>query len=250
MVRRLLCFRLLAGRFWMIAVLAIVIFLAAVAPPTASPSGTFGVKPSEMTIDAAHPIAQVAFSSLSARVVTFDVRVRRWRQTATADAFEPAPDVIVVPPIFSISPYDTVLLRVAFRQPPVRPEVEGSYKVMITEIIAPGPQSSAARVVAVPLFVPARSPAGTASYRLRPTMPGAADLIIKNGTNAHLFLGKLSITSGAKRVYEGKPGVYVLAGSMRVVPLRLTAALSGAGAEIQFENAAGATQSAEATVVR
>jgi P pilus assembly chaperone PapD len=250
MVRRLLCFCLLAGRFWMIAVLALVIFLAAVAPPTAPASATFGVKPNELTIDAAHPIAQVAFSSLSARVVSFDVRVQRWRQTAAADAFEPAPNAIVVPPIFSISPYDTVLLRVTFRQPPVRPEIEASYKVVLTEITPAGPQGSAVRVVSVPLFVPARSPTGTASYRLRPTMPGAADLIIKNGKNAHLFLGKLSITSGAKRVYEGKPGVYVLAGNTRVVPLRLTAALSGAGAEIQFENAAGATQSAEATVVR
>jgi fimbrial chaperone protein len=90
-------------------------------PSIQTRSATFDVKPSSITIEPDRPIAQVAFSSLNARAVVFDASVERWAQTQGQDVFSPADDLIVLPPVFSIQPYGTTLLRVARRQHARRP---------------------------------------------------------------------------------------------------------------------------------
>jgi fimbrial chaperone protein len=214
--------------------------------PILARAATFGVRPNAVTIDADHPIAQISVSSLNARVVSFDVRVHRWMQKGAAEIVEAgeAPGLIVVPPVFTIAPYDTTLLRVTFRQMPALPKSEEAYKVVMTEIVG----SSVTRIVTVPLFVRGAPPSGTISYAMKRTSASAANLIIRNQSSAHVFLGKLTITSGETTVYSGTLAVYVLAGSTGVVPLRLTGALSGSRADLRFEVEDGSSQSAQATI--
>ena len=231
------------------AVLSIVLFAIATPAQRAS-SATFGTKPNAVAIDAQHPIAQVSVSSLSARTVAFDVRVHRWNQTAGVDVIDAAEiaGAIVVPPIFSIAPYETTLVRVAFREIAAAPQVEQSYRIVMTEISAlkdPRP-----RVIAVPLFVRPASIVGSASYTLQMKGADMATFVVNNATNAHLYLGKLSISVDGKAVYEGNPAVYILAGTARALSLRLSSPLSAQRVALKFETEDGTTQSAEATVVR
>ena len=213
-------------------------------------SATFGTKPASLTIDPRHPIAQVAVSSLNARVVSFDVRVHRWTQNANADVLgsdEPA-GLIVVPPIFSIAPFDTTLVRVAFRQTPSSPKVEDSYQVVMTEITPSA--NPPARVITVPLFIRPATSSGEALYTLRPAGGNTASLIINNQSNAHIYVSKLSISLNGETLYNGKFTMYVLAGTARSVPLTLRAPLIGARADLRFENEDGASQSAQAIISR
>lgn len=210
---------------------------------------TFGAKPNSLTLDAQHRIAQLEFSSLDARTNLFDVTVARWSQTDGQDSLVPVTDPIVVPPIFSISPYETVLLRLTFRLPPQPGPSETSYQVIIKEVL-PKTASANARIVTVPLFVPPASPSTTApTYTLkRAGSPNSADLIIKNASNTHIYIGKLSVEVDSKSLYEGVPAIYVLAGQSRTIPLKLTAALSGQNAELRYEDDRGDSQSATATI--
>ena len=213
-------------------------------------SATFGTNPNVITIDSHHPIAQIAVSSLSARVVSFDVRAYRWAQSGAGDVLAPeeAAGVLLVPPIFSIAPYDTTIIRVAFRQMPSAPKVEDSYQVVMTEITAA--QGAQARVISVPLFLRPSSHSGSVTYVLKPGIGNTASLIVTNATNEHVFLSKLAITVNDKTVYVGKSSIYVLAGNARTVPLRLTAPLIGQRADLRFESENGSQQSVQATVSR
>jgi len=102
-------------------------------------AATFGARPESITIDSKHPIAQVAFSSLNARPVVFDVTV------------VPADDVLVVPPIFSVAPYESVLLRVTLRHHDRLKKTE-RYEIRITEVV-PNDAKRTPRVIVVPLSV-------------------------------------------------------------------------------------------------
>lgn len=211
-------------------------------------AATFGAKPNVMRIDVKDRIAQLEFSSLDARTNVFDVTVDRWSQNAGQDVLAPVNDPIVVPPIFSIAPYETVLVRLAFRTPPTPGPQEASYRVLIKEVLSKTSTTSP-RIVSVPLFIPATTPTGAATYALKRASGNNAELIVNNSaSNTHVYLGKLTIESDSKTIYTGRAAAYVLAGQMLTIPLKLTSAVSGKEAELRFEDERGDSQSATAPI--
>jgi fimbrial chaperone protein len=223
--------------------------LAIAACTAVASAATFGTKPSSVVIDPAHPIAQISFSSLNALTVNFDVTVQRWTQAQGADVFQPAADALVVPPIFSIQPYETKPIRVTFRTPQASADVEASYMMTFTEIVPPTSKSKA-RVVQVPLFVPPRAPSGAAAYKIRRISSTQAELTVTNPSNAHVYVGKLTISSSGQTVYDGNPARYVLAGGTATLPLNLTSAIAGSEAELNIENEAGESRTVQAAVTQ
>ena len=225
------------------------LILAIVAVTGVASAATFGTKPSAVIIDPAHPIAQISFSSLNALTVNFDVTVQRWTQAQGADVFQPAPDGLVVPPIFSIQAYETKPIRVTFRTPQAPADVEASYMVVFTEILPPI-SAFKARVVQVPLFIPPRAPSGTAAYKIRRFSPTQAELTVANSSNEHLYVGKLTILSSGQTVYDGTPARYVLAGGTATLPLKLTAPITGPEVELSIENENGESRTVQAAVTQ
>lgn len=212
-------------------------------------AATFGTKPSSIVIDPANPIAQISFSSLNALTVNFDVTVQRWTQAQGTDVFQPASDALVVPPIFSIQPYETKPIRVTFRTPQAPADAEGSYMVVFTEIVPPI-SAFKARVVQIPLFIPPRAPSGTPAYEIRRISATQAELTVSNPSNAHAYIGRLSISSSGQTVYDGTPARYILAGATATLPLKLTAAIAGSEAELSIENETGESRTVRAAITR
>ena len=230
------------------AAFTLVLTLCALVSP--AHSATFGLKPVSLTIDAKHPIAQESLSSLSARRTIFDVAVKTWMQVKNQDVLGPASGLVVVPPIFAIDPYDTVPLQAAFRGTVPVSAVEASYKLILTEVLPGGSTPSpSARVLSAPLFVPAVPAIGTASFTLKSTGAAQADLTIVNAANNHVYIGKLSVQSGGRSVYDGKLAAYILAGSTRTLSLRLSAPL-GSEAQLEFVDDKQQTESASAVVTK
>src|SRR5205823_1634626 len=118
-----------------------------------------------------------------------------------------------------------------------------------TEIVPPA-ATSKARVVQVPLFVPPRATSGTAAYKIRRISATQAELTVTNSSNAHVYIGKLSISSSGQTVYDGTPARYVLAEGTAILPLKLTAAITGAEAELNIENESGEGQTVQAAVTQ
>jgi fimbrial chaperone protein len=209
---------------------------------------TFGVKPVKISISADHRIAQIAFSSLNARVVVFDITAQRWTQDQNKDRLAPAPDVLVIPPVFSIAPYGTTLLRVAFRRPPAAQSSEQSYKIVITEVLKPSDRARPPVSIVVPLFVPAQTHAGSVTYSLRAPANGQAALIVSNTSTAHVYIGKAALSSGGKQIYTGVLGAYVLAGATRSFPITLNRAPAAQPIDLEFADDDGESQSSPVTM--
>lgn len=222
---------------------------AYVALSTQARAATFGTTPNSLVIDAQHRIVQLEFSSLDARTNLFEVTINRWTQTQGQDVLEPVSDPIIVPPIFAIAPYETVLLRVTFRAQPSPSALEASYRIIIKEVL-PKTVSRNARVVSVPLFVPPLNPpAAPATYTLKRANGNNASLTVNNAAaGTHLYIGKLTVENNSKTVYDGAVATYVLAGQSRTIPLKLTSPLSGQNAELRFEDDRGDSQSATAAI--
>lgn len=240
--------RAAAIRFAVLGFLAFAMALGTVS--TVARGAAFGTKPVAASIDAQHPIAQIVVSSLYAREEAFDVRVHRWSQTRGSEivASDDASNFIVVPPIFSIAPYEEKVVRIGFRQLPSAPADEQSYQVVMTEVMRPG--ASAPRVISVPLFVQPASRAGTVTYAIQRTGTDGPALVIKNDSNIHIYIGKLSVSSDGKTVYDGKPDAYVLARTTRALPLRLAGPVIGTVAELSFETDDGSKHTARASVIQ
>ena len=215
----------------------------------AAPPAPFGVQPQVATLSARTPIAELEFSSLYAQERIFDVRVLRWTQRNGQDVFTPDDGFVVSPSVFSIAPYESVLIRIeqrGFEQP----SVEQSYKIVMTSVVAGAgaPPSTAPRLEAT-LFVPPAKPADDAIFTLKNTQAGQGDLIIENRGNAHLYLGNLSIDLGGRIMYSGTIAAYVLANSTRTFHLRVADPPAGAQGDVTFDDAQGQQHTSRLSVV-
>lgn len=221
----------------------------ALAVAGALPTGPFAMQPRVLTITRDEPIAELEVSSLNAQTRIFDVRVMRWTQRAGQDVVTPDNGFIVVPAVFSIEPYQTVIVRIQPRE--YAPAVEQSFKVVATGVVpgADAPPPLARRLEAV-VFVSPAAPVVDPSFTLKATAPGQADLTVANRGNTHVYLGNVSIENAEREIYAGTIADYVLADSTKTFHLRLSNALTGENAKLTYGDAQERRQTAGVTIVR
>jgi len=211
------------------------LFLVALA--SRAVSGTFGFQPTQVTIDNKHRIVEISLSSLYALPAVFDVTVQRWTQEQGHDIFDPAPDVIIVPSVFTVNPYGTVPVRVTFRGATPSSERELSFKVQVREVVRDA--STPVTTFSIPLFVPTHTLAGTVTYSLKPQATTQADLVVNNTGSSHIYIESLRISSAGHDLYDGAPKAFVLSGQTRILPLQLKAPLLGTDAELTIKDDRG-----------
>jgi fimbrial chaperone protein len=220
----------------------------AVAMADAVPGGPFSMQPQVVTITLAEPAGQFTLSSLYARSSIFDVRVMQWKQTGGKDVLTPDDDFIVSPAVFSIDPYQTVVVRLAPRAP--ASAVEQSFKIVATRVtpgqVAPPPNAPRLETV---LFVPPAAPTIDPSFTLKVTSPETADLSVANHGNVHVYLGNVAIENAQHRVIDETIGGYVLADSTKTFHLRLSQPITGANAVLTYDDAHG-QQKVDVSVTR
>jgi P pilus assembly chaperone PapD len=205
--------------------------------------------PQVLTITPAEPVGQFTLSSLYPRSSIFDVRVMRWKQTDGKDVLTPDDDFIVAPAVFSIDPYQTVVVRVQPRAP--ASAVEESFKIVATRVTAGEvtPPPDAPRLETA-LFVPPAAPAIDPTFTLKVTSPGNADLSVANNGNVHVYLGNVSIENAQRQVFGGTIGGYVLAESTKTFHLRLSEPVTGENAVLTYDDAQGRRQKITVPVMR
>ena len=82
----------------------------------------------------------------SARAVLYQVTVMDWRVVNGADQHEPTQDFIASPPLFTLAPAASQVVRIGFRNPTRRP-LEQAYRLVLAEVPQPGAAPAAAGVV-------------------------------------------------------------------------------------------------------
>ena len=123
--------------------------LASAAVPASA--GTLEVNPVRLEVTSARRTATVTLRNPTERPVTIRAYSLEWRQADGEDAYSETSAVIVSPPIFTIAPGATQLVRVGLRQPSSTPQ---AYRLVIEEVpdATPGHGIQVALRLNLPLF--------------------------------------------------------------------------------------------------
>ena len=173
----------------------------------AAQAGAFQISPLRLTLSGAAPIAVMTVHNGGPQASVMQLNVTAWSQTATGDEYQPTTEVLVTPPIFSIAPGATQIVRVGLRrQPDARREL--AYRLFLQEV-PPADKESAIKVVlrfGIPIFL---APAGPAplpllEWHIVAASGGALRIEALNRGDAHVQMAGFAVSAGAGRAPLGE----------------------------------------------
>lgn len=201
------------GRF------AALLTAAAAAWVVAAPAeaGTFRVDPVNIVLAENRAATELRLTNVEAAPVGVRVTALRWTQRDGKDVYEPTDDVIASPPIFTVAPRGTQLVRFGLR----RRTPGAAYRIVVEEI----PQAKAAGVgirvalkIDLPLYVATGGGKSSAAlaWSVRRAADGALVAESRNsgGTHAQVKAVQALDSAGRPLGRSDLRGV-VLPGSMR-----------------------------------
>ena len=189
--------------------------IAAVAMSVPALAGSFKVNPVLINLPADRRAASLTISNSDAAPVSIRVLTFAWTQIDGSDVYTPTTNVIVSPPIFTIAPGKTQLIRVGLldRAGP------GAYRVIFEEIPRDVPVEGQIQVslrLDLPLYVlPKRR--GNADLGWRAWTTSSGELIVEGRNRGSLhsqIVGLAASHSGQAALVSKQMGV-VLPGSAR-----------------------------------
>ncbi len=100
-------------------------------------AGSIGIAPLRVDFDTNERNSVVRIVNTGTETMTMQVEALDWSQAEDGrDQYEATAEVIAVPPIFSVAPGETQLVRVGLLSDPL-PEQERSYRLLFTELPPP-----------------------------------------------------------------------------------------------------------------
>lgn len=193
-------------------------------------AGSFGVTPTRLVLSQQSASASLTVRNLDDKPTVVQVEVNAWIMREGDDVLENSAELIAVPPLFTLEPGGSQIIRVALRSPPAT-ENELTYRLLLREV---APAKDLGQVglqmlleLSVPVFV---LPPGGASpdlnWLLAHNAAGSLELRAHNAGNAHVQLQKARLESMGGQVIESPDlSVYLLPGQSRVWPLSGQAAV-------------------------
>jgi fimbrial chaperone protein len=128
-----------------------------------------------------------------------------WTQHDGQDALTSTTDILATPPIITIPPGGSRIIRVGLRRPP-DPQHEMTYRLFLREVPPPEPIAQALRVallISMPVFVvPPQALVPVVQWRALRTQDGNIRLLARNTGQSHIQLGQLEIAPA-----EGGPSI-------------------------------------------
>ncbi len=190
-------------------------------------AATFNVSPIRVGLSAQRPIVPLSVRNEGDEPMVVQVQAVRWSQKNDEDVYESTNDILATPPIVTVPPHGTQIVRVGLRRG-VDPERELSYRVYLAEVPAP-PAADATRVhvalrIGLPVFVSSpAAPQPALAWKVVPGEDGVATLHVKNEGNAHAQIANLRLLSSADRqpLARYPSPAYVLPGSAQEWRLQL-----------------------------
>jgi fimbrial chaperone protein len=145
------------------------------------------------------------------------IRAYAWNQDGDKDELTPSNEVVVAPPIATINPGDSQVVRLILRQPPQGKE--GTYRILLDQI-PPAAEPGVVHVVlrlSIPIFAqPATRAAAHVEFHAE-VKDGQTYLVGNNDGLRHEAIRDIELSTSDGRKLKIEPGVspYVLAGTTR-----------------------------------
>jgi len=182
-----------------------------------------------------HRIGQVTMNSLSSQNVIFDLQTVSWHQDGDKDEFAPTKALAVVPPVYEIAAFRTMLVRIGWQENPSGSNTESAFQIRFREVTPQG-STIEARTLVAPVFVAPVERKGDVRYTLTKSGSQQAVLRVEDDANVHAYLGRVTIRSGEHVAYSGTLDEYVLSGNARSFAISLGHPLEGPTAEVVIKN--------------
>jgi fimbrial chaperone protein len=199
--------------------------LAAFLAAGAARAQSLTIQPVSVTLGAGQMAATLTVLNQSPTPSAFQVRAFEWRVAGGEDQLTPTDAIALSPPLGTIAPNASQLIRMVLRRP--AKDKEETYRIWLDQIPAasePGSVRIALRF-SIPIFA---HPAGRVTAQLQWRIDRQGEKYLLVATNAgtrHQAVRNLALTmpDGTAVKTEGSVSPYVLAGATRSWPLAMSA---------------------------
>ncbi len=168
-------------------------------------AGSFTVNPVRVTLSPTQTVAAVTVANVGSESTVVQLETSSWSQHDGQDALEKTSEILATPPIITIPPGGSRIIRVGLRRAP-DPQHELTYRMFLREVPPPEPIAQGLRVallISMPVFVvPAQQLNPEVQWHALRMQDGNIRLTAKNNGRAHIQLGQLEIVPA-----EGGPPI-------------------------------------------
>jgi fimbrial chaperone protein len=192
---------------------------ASLLPVALAVGGSFNVSPVRVELSAQNRTQALTVRNDGAEPSVVQVQLYEWSQSAGQDILSPTAELLVSPPVFTVQPGQSQLLRVALRKEPDAAR-QLSYRAVLQEVPAQGraggPALNVALKISLPIFVEPRVEATPALDWQARIDGGKLAISAHNGGNGHIQLGDFTLSDAQGRTLATQPQVsYILPGQTR-----------------------------------
>lgn len=188
-------------------------------------AGSFSVSPIRLTLTAQQSSGMLTVRNTSDEETVVQLQANTWSQQQDGtDVLEISSDLLAVPPLFTLQPGASQVVRVGLRRAPAAGG-ELTYRLLLREVPPPLEEGFTGLKVtlnlSLPVFVlPPQGAAPELYWKMEYTPDGLPLLQLSNQGNAHTQVRKVDLTGPDGAVIEGQNlPVYLLPGKNRSWPL-------------------------------
>ncbi len=185
---------------------------------TAAQGSSFSVNPVRVTLSAKQPVAAITVRNSDTEQTVVQLETNAWTQVDGKDTQVPSSDLLATPPIFTLPPGGSQIVRVGLRNARKFPG-EVTYRLSLREVPPSSPSMTGLRVallISMPIFVvPATPVAPDIKWRATRDAEGKVRVTATNTGTAHVQVGKLDLLASGDVIGTRSIAEYVLPGNTR-----------------------------------
>lgn len=184
-------------------------------------AGSFSVSPVRVHLSQQQPAGMLTVHNRTDQETIVQLQPNVWWQEGGADVLERTTELIVVPPLLTLKPGGSQVVRIGLRKaPPAGGEL--SYRLLLREVPPPPAKEfhglQVALNISLPVFVqPVHAVQAEMHLRLVRAGEGRMELHVSNIGDAHIQFQQLSLADGAGTELTGRElPAYLLPGQRRI----------------------------------
>jgi fimbrial chaperone protein len=205
---------------------AFLLLVAVLLTPFSVMAGSLSVTPVRIELSSAQRSVALTVRNDGDQATVVEAQLVAWSQADDDDRLEPTIDILASPPIFTVAPGASQILRIALRRAPDAAR-ERSYRVLVTEVPGkPQPESAGAQFalkISLPIFVDASGAKTSPQLEWSATRTAKGELALSavNSGAKHIRVQAIEVTSTGSAPDANFAGLwYILPGQRRTVTIK------------------------------
>jgi fimbrial chaperone protein len=205
---------------------AFFLLVACLLTPFSVMAGSLSVTPIRIELSSAQRSVALTVGNDGDQPTVVQAQLVAWSQADNDDRLEPTTDILASPPIFTVAPGASQILRIALRRAPDAAR-ERSYRILVTEVPGkPQPEFTGAQfalTISLPIFVDASGAKTSPQLEWSGvrTAKGELALTAVNTGAKHIQVQAIEVTSAGSDPDARFAGLwYILPGQRRTVTIK------------------------------